>query len=91
MGPPFLRSYPKDSCAILPSECRALGEGAITTYFKHLRFDAVGPSGARTHDLQFAKREHYHYSNVLLQNFSRLNPIAFDLIEIGNENLAELM
>jgi hypothetical protein len=45
---------------ILPSECRALGEGAITTYFKRLRFDTAGPSGARTHDLPFAKREHYH-------------------------------
>jgi hypothetical protein len=45
---------------ILTSECRALGEGAITTYFKHLRFDAASPSGARTHDLPFAKREHYH-------------------------------
>jgi hypothetical protein len=33
---------------ILPSECHALGEGAITTYFKRLRFDAAGPSGART-------------------------------------------
>jgi hypothetical protein len=33
---------------ILPSECRALGEGAITTYFKLLKFDAAGPSGART-------------------------------------------
>jgi hypothetical protein len=45
---------------ILPSECRALGEGAITTYFKRRRFDAAGPSGARTHDLPFAKREYYH-------------------------------
>jgi hypothetical protein len=27
---------------ILPSECRALGEGAITTYFKRLRFDPAG-------------------------------------------------
>jgi hypothetical protein len=45
---------------ILPSECRALGEEAITTYFKRLRFDAAGPSGARTHDLPFAKRKHYH-------------------------------
>jgi hypothetical protein len=44
----------------LPSECRALGEEAITTYFKRLRFDAAGPSEARTHDLPFAKREHYH-------------------------------
>jgi hypothetical protein len=43
---------------ILTSECRALGEGGITTYFKRLRFDAAGPSGARTHDLPFAKREH---------------------------------
>jgi hypothetical protein len=39
----------------LASECRALGEGAITTSFKRLRFDV-----ARTHDLPFAKREHYH-------------------------------
>jgi hypothetical protein len=39
---------------ILPSECRAIGEEAITTYFKRLRFDAAGPSGARTHDLPFA-------------------------------------
>jgi hypothetical protein len=39
----------------LPFECRALGEGAITTYFKRLRFDAAGPSGALTHDLLFAK------------------------------------
>jgi hypothetical protein len=45
---------------ILPSECCALGEGAITIYFKRLRFDAAGTSGARTHDLPFAKREHYH-------------------------------
>jgi hypothetical protein len=42
---------------ILTSECRALGEGAITTYFKRLRFDATGPSGSRTHDLQDGKRE----------------------------------
>jgi hypothetical protein len=47
-GPPFLRS------------CRALGEGAITTYYKRLSFDAAGTSGARTHDLPFAKQEHYH-------------------------------
>ena len=40
---------------ILSSECRALGEEAITTYFKRLRYDAAGPSGTRTHDLQFAK------------------------------------
>jgi hypothetical protein len=53
-GPSFLRSYPKDPWFYL------LGEGAITTYFKHLRFDAAGSSGARTHDLLFAKREHYH-------------------------------
>jgi hypothetical protein len=45
---------------ILTSECRAHGEGAITTYFKRLRFDAAGPSRARTRDLLDAKREHYH-------------------------------
>jgi hypothetical protein len=41
-------------------ECRALDEGVVTTYFKHLRFVAAGTSGARTHDLPDAKREHYH-------------------------------
>jgi hypothetical protein len=40
---------------ILAYECRALNEGAITTYFKRLRFDAAGTSRARTHDLSFAK------------------------------------
>ena len=45
---------------ILSPECRALGEEAITTYFKRFRFDEAGPSGTRTHDLPFAKREHYH-------------------------------
>jgi hypothetical protein len=30
---------------ILPSECRALVEEAITTYFKCLRFDAAGRAG----------------------------------------------
>jgi hypothetical protein len=40
---------------ILISECLALGEGATTMYFKRLRFDAVGTSGARTHDLPDAK------------------------------------
>jgi hypothetical protein len=25
-----------------------------------LPIDAAGPSGARTHDVPFAKREHYH-------------------------------
>jgi hypothetical protein len=52
---------------ILPSECRALGEGAITTYFKRLRFDAAGPSGARTHDLPFANEStttRLHYLTV---------------------------
>jgi hypothetical protein len=39
---------------------RFLGEGAITTCFKRVTFDTAGTSGARTHDLQFAKREHYH-------------------------------
>ena len=45
---------------ILTSECLALGEGVIITYFKRLRFEAAGPSGARTHNLPFTKREHYH-------------------------------
>jgi hypothetical protein len=50
--------------AILTSECLALGEKAFTTYFKHVGFDAAGPSGARTHDLPGAKREHYHYTTA---------------------------
>jgi predicted ferric reductase len=58
-GPRFLRSYLK-KIVILTSKCCTLGEGAITTYFKRLRFDAAGMSGARTHDLPFAKQEHYH-------------------------------
>jgi hypothetical protein len=45
---------------ILTSKCRAFGEGGITTYFKRLRFDAVGPSGPRTHDLPESNRENYH-------------------------------
>jgi hypothetical protein len=45
---------------ILTSECRDRGKGAITNYFKRLKFDAAGPSGARTHDLPDAKRDHYH-------------------------------
>jgi hypothetical protein len=40
---------------ILPSECPALDEGAITTYFKRLRFDAAGPSRAQTHDLPYTE------------------------------------
>jgi hypothetical protein len=49
---------------ILTFECRALGEVAITTYFKRLRFDAAGMNGAQTHDLPDAKREHYHYATA---------------------------
>jgi hypothetical protein len=45
---------------ILASEYRALGDGAITTYFKGLRFDTAGTSGVRTQDFPFAMRKHYH-------------------------------
>jgi hypothetical protein len=45
---------------ILTSGCRALGEGAITTYFKRLELDEAGTSGVPTHDHPGAKREHYH-------------------------------
>jgi hypothetical protein len=58
---------------ILASECRALGEGAITTYFKRLRFDATGPSGARTHDLPFAKREYNHWATANGKKELKLN------------------
>jgi hypothetical protein len=44
----------------LTSECQALGDEAVSTYFKRLRFDVAGWSGARTHDLPDAKQEHYH-------------------------------
>jgi hypothetical protein len=40
---------------ILPSEYRAHGEEAITTYFKRLGFDAAGTSRAQTYDLPDAK------------------------------------
>jgi hypothetical protein len=43
---------------ILTSECHALGEGAIATYFKHLMFDAADMSRARTRDVPDAKQEH---------------------------------
>jgi hypothetical protein len=49
---------------ILTSECRAFGEGVITTYIKRLGFDAAGTSGAQTHDLSFAKQEHYPWANA---------------------------
>jgi hypothetical protein len=45
---------------ILTSECRALGRGAITTYFKRLWVDVGGIRSARTHYLLDAKQEHYH-------------------------------
>jgi hypothetical protein len=43
---------------IIVSEYCALGKGAITTYFKRLAFAAAGTSGARTHDVLDANREH---------------------------------
>jgi hypothetical protein len=58
-GRPFFKVI-SEKPVILPSKYRALGEGAITTYFKRLRFDVAGPNGARTHNLPFAKREHDH-------------------------------
>jgi hypothetical protein len=48
---PFVFKVISERPVILTFECRALGEGAITTYFKRLSFDAAGPSGARTHGL----------------------------------------
>jgi hypothetical protein len=48
---------------ILTSECRAIGEEAITTYSKRLRFDAAG-TYERGSNLRpprrDVKREHYH-------------------------------
>jgi hypothetical protein len=45
---------------IVTSECRAAGEGAVTTYIKRFGFDGAGTNRAGTHDLPDAKREHYH-------------------------------
>jgi hypothetical protein len=53
----FALPFSPHACAV--PHC-ALGKEAITSYFKRLRFDTTGPSGAKTHDLPFAKREHYH-------------------------------
>jgi hypothetical protein len=58
-GPPFLRSYPKDPWFYLLNAVLLAKEQSLA-YFKRLRLDAAGPSGARTHDLLFAKQEHYH-------------------------------
>jgi hypothetical protein len=58
-GPPFLRSYPKDPSFYLLNAV-LLAKKQSLPILKRLRFDAAGPSGARTHDLPFAKREHYH-------------------------------
>jgi hypothetical protein len=65
---------------ILTSECRALDEGAITTYFKHLRFEAAATSGAQKHNLPFAKPENSsqkgrHYT-INLMTTIHLQPIA---------------
>ena len=59
--PPFLRSYPKDPWfyllnAVLLAKKQSLPILNVLCFM----FDAAGPSGARTHDLPFAKREHYH-------------------------------
>jgi hypothetical protein len=73
---------------ILTSECHALGEGAITTYFKRLRFDAVGPSRARTHDLPIAKRGHYHYvtatGHKVFNNCQQRMVLIYDKIKNGS-------
>jgi hypothetical protein len=45
---------------IFTSKCRVLEKEAIATYFKSLRFDAAGTSGARTCNLSDAKPKHYH-------------------------------
>ena len=49
---------------ILTSKCRALGEGAITTYFNVLGLTRPGAEhGARTHDLPITRRELYQLSH----------------------------
>jgi hypothetical protein len=45
---------------ILTSECRALAKEQSLPILNVFKFDAAGTSGARTHDLPDAKREHYH-------------------------------
>jgi hypothetical protein len=59
MGPPFLRSYLKDPW-FSPLNAVLLAKEQSLLILQRLGFDAAGPSGARTHDLPDAKREHYH-------------------------------
>jgi hypothetical protein len=42
----FVFKVMSEKTVILTSECRDPGEGAITTYFKRLGFDAVGTNEA---------------------------------------------
>jgi hypothetical protein len=49
-GPPFLRSYPKHPWFNLLNPVLLAKEQSLPI-FKRLRFDAAGPSGARTHDV----------------------------------------
>jgi hypothetical protein len=49
---------------ILTSKCRALGEGAITTYLKRFRFDAAGVEATKdSHRIMTA------ISRIILDNF----------------------
>jgi hypothetical protein len=52
--PPFLRSYPKDPWFSLLNPVLFAKEQSLPI------FNAAGTSGTRTHDIPFAKREHYH-------------------------------
>jgi hypothetical protein len=67
---------------ILTSECPALGKEAITTYFKRLKFDVAGPSGARTHDLPDAKLEHYHFATATGMHFYDISTHAISTFYI---------
>jgi hypothetical protein len=49
---------------IIIYECRALGEGAITTYFNVLGLTRP-PQTGMTHDLLDALQERYHQANQI--------------------------
>jgi hypothetical protein len=57
---------------ILTSEWRALGDGAITTYFKLLMLNVASTSGAVTHDLPNAKQEHNNLTTATSSKISNM-------------------
>jgi hypothetical protein len=65
--PLFLRSYPKDPWFSLLNAV-LLAKEQLLPILNVLGFDAAGTSGAWTHDLPDAKREHYHLATATGNN-----------------------